>query len=60
MLHDADLRAAAAHGFLLLPTRVPSGVELRGNVLRFDPELAPAKRAKLIEALTGVAGPSAN
>lgn len=60
MPHDADLREAARRGFILLPTRVPQGVELRGCVLRFDPELAPAERAKLIEALMGAREPSAN
>lgn len=52
MQSDADLRAAVRRGLVLL--RVPEldgGASLRGRVLRFDPDLPSAERARAVLAI---------
>lgn len=51
MRTDRDLVRAALLGFFLLPCRGTGGVTLAGRVLRFDLELDPAERARLVNAL---------
>jgi hypothetical protein len=46
-----DLDIAVRLGFMVLPRPTPEGVTLTGRILRFDPSLAPRRRAALVRLL---------
>lgn len=45
---DVDLKLAIRKGIIILPVRESATVELRGNVLRYDPAIPSEDRCRRV------------